>query len=225
MARIFAPLLIVTLGLGAAAPAMAQGGWGGRYGGGWGGDSRMSRSQPVRDDREGRVDAERFVADGAAAALSKGHVLVKTLAGSVAEGREQATFEAALIDQLAKAGYDTIAPNPSDGQIVELTISRDQLEPEEEKRNPLSGSATVGVSNRGQMMALSLAYDATKPRGALVATGLEIRIKDRATGQPLYEARARIATRMGDSRWNDGAIATRLAAALFERFPSSSSGR
>jgi hypothetical protein len=80
----------------------------------------------------------------------------------------------------------------------------------------------MGVSNRGSMMAVQLNYDATRPRGALISTALEIRIRDRLTGTALYEGRARIATREGSSKWNDTAIATRLAAALFEHFPSSS---
>lgn len=207
-----------------ATPALAQPSWGGGYGSGWGG-ARWARASAPADDREGKVDAERFVADGAAPALGKGAIAVKTLAGSPVEGREQATYEAAIIDQLAKGGYDTATPDQTGGQIVEITITHDQLVPAEEKRNPLSGSATMGVSNRGSMMGLSLSYDATKPRGALVSTGLEIRIRDRLSGQALYEARARIATRTGDSRWNDTAIATRLAAALFERFPSSTLAR
>jgi len=144
------------------------------------------------------------------------------LPGSAVEGREQATYEAAVIDQLAKAGYDTTHPNDTGGQLVEITINHEQLVPEDEKRSPLSGSATMGVSNRGSMMAVTLNYDGTKPRGALVNTHVEIRIRDRASGAALYEARAQIATREGSERWTDTAIATRLAAAMFERFPSSS---
>jgi hypothetical protein len=208
-----------------ASPVLAQPGWSG----GWGGfgPSRFDSGMTQRDDREGRVDAERFLAEGAGAVLTSTPqapiaVVVQTLAGSTTSGREQATFEAAVIDQLAKAGYDTTRPDATGGQLVEITVTRDQLEPAEEKRSPISGTATMGVSNRGSMMGLSLAYDGTKPRGALISTNMEIRIRDRLSGRALYEARARIATREGSSKWNDTAISTRLAAALFERFPSSS---
>jgi len=202
-----------------ASPVLAQPGWGA-----FGGASRWDRAphDTIRDDREGRVDAERFLAEGAAAALGKGSIALRTLPGSTAQGREQATFEAAIIDQLAKAGYNTATPDGAGGQIIELTVTRDELEPAEDKKNPISGSGTVGVSNRGSFMALSLAYDGTKPRGALISTGLEIRIRDRATGTALYEGRARIAAREGDSHYTDTAISARLAAALFEHFPSSS---
>jgi len=210
--------------LAVSTPALAQPGWGGYggFGGGYGARS-WDRAAPAADNREGKLDAERFLAEGAAAALGKGRISVKTLPGSATEGREQATYEAAVIDQLAKAGYDTATPDPTGGQTVEVTITHDQLAPEDEKRNPLSGSATMGVSNRGSMMALSLNYDATKPRGALIDTHVALRIRDRLTGAALYEARAHIATREGSAHWSDTAIATRLAAALFERFPSSSS--
>jgi len=195
-----------------------MGGSGG-YGGDFGGSGRYSTT---RDDREGRVDAERFLADGAIPLLGHGRITLRTMPGTTASDREQATFEAAVVDQLAKAGYDTAGPDGDGGQIVEITVVRDQLEPAEEKRNPISGSAMMGVSNRGSMMGLSLAYDATKPRGALVMTNMEIRIRDRASGKALYEARARIATREGTKAASDDAVSVRLAGALFERFPSSS---
>jgi len=37
----------------------------------------------------------------------------------------------------------------------------------------------------------------------------------------LWEGRATIATRDGDDKWGDQAIATKLAEALFRRFPAS----
>ena len=222
-----AALLAVTALVSAANPAMAQPGWGGMggyggwggYGGGFGGASRL---QTPRDDREGRIDSERFLADGAIPQLGHGRITLRTMPGTTASDREQATFEAAVVDQLAKAGYDTTGPDGDGGQIVEITVIRDQLEAAEEKRSPISGSATMGVSNRGSMMGLALAYDGTKPRGALIMTNMEIRIRDRASGKALYEARARIATREGTKAASDDAVSVRLAGALFERFPSSS---
>jgi hypothetical protein len=215
-----------------AAPqmAMAQPGWGGGwggygggfggYGGGWGG---RGYGAPVstQDSREGKLDAEGFVADGAAPLLGGGHVAVTSAAGSMAEGREEATFEAAIIDQLAKAGYDTITKDPNGGQVTEISILHDELVPAEQKHSPISGSVEAGVSNYGSMMGVQLNYDATKPRGALIETRLTMRILDRATGKPLFEGRARIATREGDSRWDDDKVANRLAAAIFAKFPRS----
>ena len=87
-------------------------------------------------------------------------------------------------------------------------------------RKPVSGEMAVGVSNRGTMMGLGINIDLTKPKGALVSTRLEARIKDRTSGAVLWEGRADILTRQGDARWSDQKIAERLAAALFEGFPT-----
>jgi hypothetical protein len=142
--------------------------------------------------------------------------------GSTGDARSGATFEAAVIDQLAKAGYDTVTQKPDGGQIAEVRMIHDVVRPEEGKRNPVSGEATVGVSNRGSYTGLALNVDLTKPAKALVSTRLMARIKDRATGAVLWEGRADIVTRDGDDRWTEQAIATRLAAALFEDFPARS---
>lgn len=231
------PARFLTLSLGLALAlttgaqmASAQPGWGGGfggygggfggYGGGYGGRGYGGSSTPV-DSREGKLDAEGFVADGAAPMLTGGHVAIASAAGSTADGREEATFEAAVLDQLAKAGYDIITKDPNGGQITEITIVHDELVPAEEKRSPISGSMEMGVSNRGSGMAVALNYDATKPRGALIETRLDMRILDRATGKPLFEGRARIATREGDSHWSDDKIANRLAGAIFAKFPRS----
>jgi len=206
--------------------ALAQRGWGGGWGQtGWGGPGwdgsgwNTPASTRGSDPREGRVTSDHFVGDGALAALGHGAIAVITAPGSGAEPREQATYEAAIVDQLAKAGYDTVTPDPKGGQVVEVALVHDMLQPAEEKHSPLSGSMSAGVSNRGSMMGMSLNYDATKPRGALISTHIEIRIRDRVSGAALWESRADIATREGDSHWNDTLIATRLAAALFAEFP------
>jgi hypothetical protein len=208
--------------LASAAPAVAQFGWG---------HSRIDRvrepalSSSSRDPREGQVDAARFIADGAGDQLGKGGVEVSILSGAVDDVAGHATYEAALIDQLVTAGYDTLAPQPvegaqdASGQIAELRIRREVLVPKEGKRKPVSGEMMVGTGTHGSMMGLGLAIDLTKPKQALVSTRMETRIIDKVTGAPLWEGRAEISTREGDSRWNNQAIATRLAEAMFERFP------
>ncbi|HEX7712289.1 MAG TPA: DUF4136 domain-containing protein [Sphingomonadaceae bacterium] len=136
--------------------------------------------------------------------------------------RNDATYEAAVIDQLVKLGYDTTAPAPAQGQLVELTITRSVLQPPEPPHKPVSGEMDVGVSNRGSAVGGALFLDFTKPAKALISTRLEARIRDRATGNALWEGRADIATRDGDSAWSEQKIATRLADALFGGFPGKS---
>ncbi len=211
-------------------PALAHPGWGGPGWGepGWGepgwGD-RTSWSNQNGSDAEtriGKVQVSRFAAEGdAAAALGHGAVTVAAMPGGLtdADGRELATYEAALVDQLAKAGYDTAVAAPQGGQIAELRVTHDIVVPEEAPHKPVSGEVTMGVSNRGSMMGMAVAVDLSKPRKALISTRLEARIRDRASNQVLWEGRADMITREGDSRWSDSRIATRLAEALFDDFP------
>lgn len=136
--------------------------------------------------------------------------------------RNDATYEAAVVDQLVKLGYDTTAPAPTQGQLVELTITRSVLQPPEPPHKPVSGEMDVGVSNRGSAVGGAIFLDFTKPAKALVSTRLEARIRDRATGNALWEGRADLATRDGDAKWSEQKIATRLADALFGGFPGKS---
>lgn len=233
--------LSLALCLAVAAPAMAApGGWGDR---GWGGNdwnrpgrwnddrSTLRDRRPTRDGREGKVEVSRFVAEGdAAQALGKGVAIVSSEAPAGADvdrpfdKRGQQTFEAAVVDRLASVGYDTASIPDKGGQAVELSITRDVVRPEEEKRSPVSGEMTVGTSNRGSFGGLALNVDLTKPRKALVSTRLSARIRDRATDAVLWEGRADIVTREGDERWDDTAIAERLAGALFDGFPRAGGG-
>jgi len=215
-------LAAVMLLAAAAAPVLAWPGgpygggpgWGtGGYGQGWNGGGSAN------DSREGRVSVDRFLAPDAGAALKQAHIAVVAAPGGSGDQREGATFEAAVIDQLAKAGYDTINPDPQGGLVTEVRTARDVVEPEETKHSPVSGEMEAGVSNRGSMLGMALNVDLSKPRKALVNTRLEITIRDRASGKALWEGRADIVTREGDSHWSDTAVAGRLAGALFDHFP------
>ncbi|MPS71109.1 MAG: hypothetical protein E2586_21755 [Novosphingobium sp.] len=220
-----------------AAPALqARPGWGspwGGYGPGWGdgwGDPLMggpigapiSSRNRTQDSREGRVEVSRFVAPGPEAAeLGKGIVAVESDSGEGQwiPGPERAAYEAAIVEALVGAGYDTQHKDESGGQVAELKISRQVLTPAEEKRSPVSGTAAMGVSNRGSAYGLAVNVDLTKPRSALIGTRLDTRIVDKASGKVLWEGYATIATREGDDKWPDYRIAGKLASALFDGFP------
>ena len=176
---------------------------------------------PARDrSREGKVEATRFVADGPAAqALGHGPIAVTAAKDGVDDERERATYEAAVIDRLAGVGYDT-ASRGAAGQTMELRIVHTELEPAELPHKPVSGAMSVGVSSRGgSYESLAIGVDMSKPLKALLGTRLEARIRDQASGAVLWEGHADIATREGDRKWTDQAIAAKLAGALFSGFP------
>lgn len=169
---------------------------------------------------EGRIEVARFRAEGAALDPS-GPIAVGPMADQESAGdpRVNATFQAAVESKLLASGFVASPGDASAGPIAEVRVVRNEAAPAEEKRKPLSGEMSMGVSNHGTMLGLGLRYDATKPKRALISTRLETRIKDRTTGAVLWEGRAEIVTREGDNKWDDQAIADKLAKVLFDGFP------
>ena len=139
--------------------------------------------------------------------------------GTPKDERSGATFEAAVIDQLVKAGYETRPASGAEGQRAELRIVHGVIEPQEPPHKPVSGTMEVGISNRGSMTGMGINIDLTKPQKALLSTRLEARIRNSETGAVIWEGRAEIATRDGDADWPTQKIAARLAEALFREFP------
>lgn len=220
-------LFVLLAMMAGAAPALARpGGWspqGWETSSGWnrGAAAPRARRSPDRSN-EGRVSVDRFVAEGdAAAALGHGTIAVTSAAqsGDTAGPGNRAAYEAAVVDRLVHAGYDTAQAQPEGGQVAELRVLRIQLQPAEAPRKPVSGEAMMGISNRGPAYGLAVNVDLTKPLPPLVSTRLEARIRDKATGTVLWEGRAQVATREGEAQWSEQAIAARLAEALFDGFP------
>jgi hypothetical protein len=224
-ALVLLPLAILS----AAAPALARPGV---YPGGWNdgmmgpGEFPRRQAQKADSSNEGKVAVSRFVApDLAPGTLGHGPVSVTTAQPAIDSGPYSSpTFEAAVIDRLVQAGYDTTIINPAGGQTVELHITRHDVQPQEAPHKPVSGEMSMGVSNRGSMMGMAVNVDLSKPRAALVSTRLEARIRDRQSNAVLWEGRAEISTRDGDSHWTEQAVATKLAQALFDGFPNRSDG-
>lgn len=230
--RLVRPALALTLcGAALLAPAAQArpGAWGGSE---WGGSSRDresawadSRRSSSGSVQEGKVEVTRFVATGsAAAALGHGTLAAGAAAAGPgdADPRELATFEAAVLDQLTRRGYDTASTAAAAGQLAEVRVLHDVAVPEEAPRKPVSGAMEVGVGSHGSSMGMALMVDLTKPKRALLSTRLEARIRDKLTNEVLWEGRAEMATREGSERWSEQAIATKLAEALFAEFPGTS---
>ncbi len=234
MSRFSAFPLMSVLAITLAAPAMAQP-YPGGYGGRWGGPQRVGTQAGA--EPSGHIDVETFRAADAGDQLGKGRIVVSDAPpraprhhdtdddnAIVVTGDTEAklpVYQAAVVDQLANKGYDiSHIANPS--QMVEVMITSDVVIPEEAPHKPISGEMSVGVSNRGSGYGLALAVDLSKPARAIMATRMDVRIRDKATRKVLWEGYAQgqsRATENGSDGINDGRMATRLAVALFARFP------
>jgi hypothetical protein len=224
-------LLSAALVLALAMPAQAQ-----RYpGGGWaGGEERVATQGNAEPSRHIAVDT--FRAADAGDALGHGRIVVTGTPPAAPPPPEAApdrlpgnadaatpedklpVYEAAVIDQLGAKGYD-IANAADPRQLVEVSVSHDVVVPEEAPHRPVSGEVSLGVSNRGSGFGGALFIDLSKPRKAIIATRLDVRIRDKASGRVLWEGHAEGQARMGGSGFDDTRMASRLAGALFAKFP------
>lgn len=171
-----------------------------------------------RDPREGRIQAVQLVATGPAAqALGHGSIAVASAPGSMDLAPEESAYQAAVVDQLGRAGYTTVAT--AGGQIAELSVTHVLVQPPEPPHSPVAGEVGVGGGNHGSGLGLAIALDFSKPLKALIATRIDARIRDHSTNQILWEGHAEVLAREGDKHWTTQALATRLAAALFKSFP------
>lgn len=218
--------LSTALLLATAAPAMAQGMPGDRpFGGGWrerGGnddyDQRIGGRQTAQPSK--KIDVTAYRAADADVLLGKGRIVVSGAPGEPGDDTDGKlpVYEAAVIDELARRGYDTATANDP-GQIAEIGVTHSVAVPEEAPHKKVSGEMSTTISNRGSGFGLGLAIDLSKPAKAIVATRLDLRIRDKASGRILWEGHAEGEARESDGGIDNGAMATRLASALLKKFP------
>jgi hypothetical protein len=169
-------------------------------------------------EQMGRPDVATFRAADAGDALGHGAVVVAAADGAGGEWKLP-VYEAAVVDELAHHGYDTATNPGAGGQLVQIGVSHDVVVPEEAPHKPVSGAMSTTVSNRGSGFGMALALDFTKPKKAIVATRMDVRIRDRASNKVLWEGHAQVNAREGEDGVDDRMVATRLATALFAKFP------
>jgi hypothetical protein len=142
--------------------------------------------------REGKIDTASHAAGGEAAAqLGHGPAAITFDPGAPTSGSDEATFGAAVIDQLARVGYAT-APAAPDAQTVELVVTHNLIRPAEPPRSPIGGAVEVDTTGSRTLTGLALSIDLTKPRKALIATRLEARIRNNETHAVLWEGYASV---------------------------------
>ncbi|KUR72365.1 hypothetical protein AQZ52_03635 [Novosphingobium fuchskuhlense] len=227
----FTPVLLSALLVCSAGPVLAQGMPGeGRWGGGWQGEGGLQDPDPrypsPRQNAQPskKIDVTAWRTADAGALLGKGRIVVSRMASDAGDNDDDKlpVYEAAVVDELARRGYDTAVGSIGalePGQIAEIGVSHSVAVPEEAPRKKVSGAMSTTVSNRGSGFGLALAVDLTKPAKAIIATRLDLRIRDKATGRVLWEGRAEGEAREEDGGINNSQMAARLATALLRKFP------
>lgn len=152
--------------------------------------------------------------------LGRGTVTVEPAPGMAGDSLEWRSYAAAVGRQLTLAGYsEQIAGAGS--QVAYVRIQRQAYQPAR-NRGPVSVGVGGSTGSYGSGVGLGIGIDLSGPPPEVVETELAVTIKDRASGQALWEGRASFTVTAKSPLANSQLGAAKLAEALFKGFPGNS---
>lgn len=167
----------------------------------------------------GPVEVTRFhVPD--AARLGHGTIAIEPAPGMVGDSLEWRTHAAAVGRQLTLLGYSEQLVGQGD-QLAIVRLRRQTYSPER-RRGPVSVGVGGGTGSYGSGVGLGVGIDLSGPPPDMVETELAVTIKDRASGQSLWEGRAMFAVSAKSPLAQSQLGAAKVAEALFKDFPGRS---
>ena len=167
----------------------------------------------------GPVEVTRFhVPD--VSALGKGTISVEPAPGMDGASIEWRTYQMAVQRQLTLIGY-TGAAAGTGAQVAELRFTRGTYQPDR-SGSPVSVGVGGSTGSYGSGLGVGIGINLSPKPAAQVETTLGVIIKDRASGQALWEGRASFAVRASSPLASTTLGAGKLAEALFQGFPGQS---
>lgn len=168
----------------------------------------------------GPVEVTRFHAPEKVALLGTGAIAVEAASGADAGSLELASYRAAVARELVRLGYSEVAPGEG-AQVAEVRFRRGVLTAER-ARGPVSVGVGGSTGSYGSGVGVGVGIDLSGKPKDLVMTELAVAIRDRASGEPLWEGRAEFGVKEGSPLAETQLAAARLAEALFVDFPGES---
>lgn len=168
----------------------------------------------------GPVEVTRFHAANITA-LGKGTIAVEPAPGSDGASLEWQSYKGAVLRQLLLLGYSEAAAGSPSGQLAELRLGRATYRPERAS-GPVSVGIGGGAGSYGSGVGLGIGLNLSPKPDEQIETELGVMIKDRASGQSLWEGRASFAVSIKSPLSDTGLAAPKMAAALFQGFPGTS---
>jgi len=168
----------------------------------------------------GPVEVNRFYRPELTAA-TRGAVSILPAQGNSGDSLEFRSFAAAVGQELGKLGYSEAAG----GNTVAVVDVQRQTYRGERERGPVSigiGGSTGGGWHSGVGVGLGLGFNLGGGPKEQVETRLSVTIRDRTTGQSLWEGRARYVVPAGSPAADNQLGAAKMAQALFQGFPGKS---
>lgn len=168
----------------------------------------------------GPVQVNRFHAVEKAALLGKGSIAVEAGEGMDADSLELASYRAAVGRELIKLGYSEVAAGEG-AQVAEVRVRRGYFQPEA-SGGPVSVGVGGSTGSHGSGVGVGLGIDLSGKPKEQVSTELAVVIRQRLTGEPIWEGRAQFTVNAGSPLAETQLAAAQLAEALFLDFPGES---
>lgn len=167
----------------------------------------------------GPAEVISFVADSGTAQLGQGTIFVESAPGQDSASQELATYKAAVARELVKAGYIE-ASREQASQIAVVRLERSVIDQRGSGRGPVSVGVGGGTGSYGSGVGLGVGFNlgGSGPR-ELVDTELGVMIRDKTSGNTLWESRAGFEADTRAELADPANSASALADALFARFP------
>lgn len=168
----------------------------------------------------GPVEVTRFHAPDIAA-LGKGTIAVVPAPGSDGASLEWQSYRQAVLRQLVLLGYAEAPAGTPSAQLAELRLTRASFRPER-STSPVSVGIGGSTGSYGSGVGLGIGLNLSPKPAEQIATELGVMIKDRTTGQSLWEGRASFTASVNSPLADTGLAAPKMAVALFQGFPGTS---
>ena len=166
------------------------------------------------------IEVTRFVAPEARAQLGDARLMVETAPGSPEQGLALEPYKEAVARELAAFGYVENA-RPSADQIASVSVERTELD-RNGRRSPVTGSIGGSTSRYGNSVGVGVGINLGGGSGRTVVTRMSVFLRDKTSGEVLWEGRARLVAPAKSELAQSGPAAYALANALFTGFPGNS---
>lgn len=152
--------------------------------------------------------------------LGRGPIAVEPAPGEDGASLEFRTYAAAVARQLTLIGYSEQAAGTSP-QIAQVRVERSIFRPGREG-SPVSVGVGGSTGSYGSGLGIGIGLNLSGPPPEQVATDLSVMIKDRASGNSLWEGRANFTVKASSPLANSPLGAAKMTEALFKGFPGRS---
>jgi hypothetical protein len=152
--------------------------------------------------------------------LGRGPIAVEPAPGVDGASLEFRTYAAAVARQLTLIGYSEQVAGGSP-QVAQLRIERSIFRPGREG-SPVSVGVGGATGSYGSGLGIGIGLNLSGRPAEQVATDLSVMIKDRASGNSLWEGRASFTVKASSPLANSPLGAAKMSEALFKGFPGRS---